>query len=72
MDFVTMLPKTREKFDAIWVVVDRLTKTARFIPIKTRYKLEKLKLLCVKEVVRLRGIPTSVVSDRDTRFVERF
>ena len=72
MDFVTALPKTREKFDIVWVVVDRLTKVAHFIPIKTGYTLERLAKLYVKEIVRLHGIPVTIVSDRDTRFVGRF
>src|SRR5262249_49120892 len=72
MDFVSALPKTKDKFDSIWVIVDRLTKTAHFIPIKTGYKLERLAQIYVKEIVRLHGVPVSIVSDRDTRFVGRF
>ena len=69
---VIALPKTREKFDTVWVVVDRLTKVAHFIPIKTGYTLERLAKLYIKEIVRLHGIPVTIVSDRDTRFVGRF
>ena len=72
MDFVTALPKTREQFNTVWVMVDRLTKVARFIPIKTGYTLERLAKLYIKEIVRLHGIPVTIVSDRDTRFVGRF
>ena len=72
MDFVIALSKTREKFDTVWVVVDRLTKVAHFIPIKTGYTLERLAKLYIKETVRLHGIPVTIVSDRDTRFVGRF
>ena len=72
MDFVTALPKTREKFDTVWVVVDRLTKVAHFIPIETGYTLERLAKLYIKEIVRLHGILVIIVSDRDTRFVGRF
>ena len=72
MDFVSALPRTRERYDSIWVIVDRLTKVAHFIPIKTGYTLEQLAKLYVKEIVRLHGVPVSIVSDRDTRFVGRF
>ena len=60
------------KYDAIWVIVDRLTKTAHFLPIDIRYSLEKLTQLYIKEVVRLHGIPSSIISDRDPRFTSRF
>ena len=56
MDFVTALPLTRKKFDAIWVVVDRLTKTAHFIPIRLSYKVEQLAEIYVAEIVRLHGV----------------
>ena len=72
MDFVVGLPKTLTKYDAIWVIVDRLTKTAHFLPIDIRYSLEKLTQLYIKEVVRLHGIPSSIISDRDPRFTSRF
>src|ERR1044072_709367 len=72
MDFVTALPLTRKKFDAIWVVVDHLTKTAHFIPIKLSYMVEQLAEVYVAEIVRLHGVPTSIVSDRDPRFTSRF
>ena len=72
MDFVTGLPRTREGYDAIWVVVDRLTKSARFIPMKVTYPVEKLAELYVAQVVRLHGIPLSIISDRDARFTSHF
>lgn len=72
MDFVTGLPRTPQNFDSIWVIVDRLTKTAHFIPINIRYSLVKLANLYIKEIVRLHGVPSSIVSDRDPRFVSRF
>ena len=65
MDFVTGLPRTSEGYDAIWVVVDRLTKSAHFIPIKITYSLERLAELYVAKVVKLHGVPVSIVSDRD-------
>jgi len=72
MDFIVGLPKTPTNHDSIWVIVDRLTKSAHFIPINIRYSLEKLTQLYIKEVVRLHGIPSSIVSDRDPRFTSRF
>ncbi|WJX17476.1 hypothetical protein P8452_07389 [Trifolium repens] len=72
MDFVTALPKTPKKFDAIWVIIDRLTKSAHFIPINQTYSLERLAQIYVKEIVRLHGIPASIVSDRDPRFTSKF
>ena len=72
MDFVTGLPRTSEGYDAIWVVVDRLTKSAHFIPIKITYSLERLAELYVAKVVKLHGVPVSIVSDRDSRFTSNF
>ena len=65
MDFVVGLPKTTKCHDAIWVVVNQLTKSAHFIPIKTTFSLEQLADLYVREIVRLHGVPKSIVSDRD-------
>src|SRR2546428_5412696 len=64
MDFVTALPKTQRKHDAIWVIVDRLTKSAHFIPIRLGISLNQLATEYVNEVVRLHGVPISIVSDR--------
>ncbi|RZB65706.1 Transposon Tf2-9 polyprotein [Glycine soja] len=72
MDFVSSLPKTSRGHDAVWVIVDRLTKSAHFIPVNIKYRMEKLVELYIKEVVRLHGIPSSIVSDRDPRFTSRF
>jgi transposase InsO family protein len=72
MDFVTKLPRTRTGYDTIWVVVDRLSKTALFLPMKETYTMERLAKLYVSEVVRLHGIPLSIVSDRDARFTSNF
>ncbi|XP_020970154.1 uncharacterized protein LOC110268378 [Arachis ipaensis] len=72
MDFVTDLPRTRSEFDAVWVIVDRLTKSAHFLPIRVNYSLEELARLYIKEIVRLHGVPSSIVSDRDPRFMSRF
>ena len=72
MDFVTGLPRTRRQHDAIWVIVDRLTKSAHFLPVSNDDPLEKLAQLYVEEIVRLHGVPISIVSDRDPRFTSRF
>ena len=72
MDFVVGLPVTRRKHDSVWVVVDRLTKSAHFLSVRTDYSLDKLAELYIKEIVRLHGIPMSIISDRDPRFISRF
>ena len=72
MDFVSGLPLTPTKKDSVWVVVDRLTKSAHFIPVRTDYSLQKLAKLYVAEVVRLHGVPVSIISDQDPRFISQF
>ncbi|GJV20755.1 retrotransposon protein, putative, ty3-gypsy subclass [Tanacetum coccineum] len=72
MDFVTGLPTTQKRHDAIWVVVDRLTKSAHFLPIRKNYGISKLAEIFRQEIVRLHGTPTSIVSDRDLKFTSRF
>ena len=71
-DFVCGIPKTATGHTAIWVIVDRLTKSAHFLPINMTYPLEKLARIYIKEIVRLHGIPVSIISDRDPRFVSKF
>jgi len=72
MDFVVGLPKTLNGHDAIWIVIDRLTESAHFIPIKVTDPIPKLAELYIREIVRLHGIPASIVSDRDARFTSHF
>ena len=72
MDFVTGLLRTQRQHDAIWVIVDRLTKFALFLPISNDDPLDKLAQLYVEEIIRLHGVPISIVSDRDPRFTSRF
>ena len=72
MDFVVGLPRSQRGNDAIWVIVDRLTKSAHFLPIRRTHSLEKLAELYVNEIVRLHGVPVSIVSDRDPRFTSSF
>ena len=72
MDFVVGLPRTREGHDVIWVVVDRLTKSAHFLSVHTTYSMDQYAQLYIKEIVRLHGVPKSIVSDRDSRFTSTF
>ena len=72
MDFISGLPLTPTKKDSVWVIVDRLTKSAHFIPVRTNYSLQKLAKLYIFEIVRLHGVPLSIISDKDPRFTSRF
>ena len=72
MDFVSGLPWTSRGHNAVWVVVDRLTKSAHFLAMKTTNSLSTLSRLYVAEIMRLHGMPLSVVSDRDPHFVSNF
>jgi len=64
MDFIVGLPPTQKGFDSIWVIVDRLTKSAHFIPVKASYRPHQYAELYVKHIVRLHGVPRTIVSDR--------
>ncbi|GJT52085.1 putative reverse transcriptase domain-containing protein [Tanacetum coccineum] len=72
MDFVTKLPKTSQGYDTIWVIVDRLTKSVIFTPMRETDPLDKLARLYLKEVVTRHGIPVSIICDRDPRFASNF
>ena len=72
MDFLVRLPRCQSGYDAIWVIVDRLTKSAYFLPMKNSDSIEKLAELYVKEIVRLHGTPVSIVSDKYPWFTSRF
>ena len=72
MDFVTGLPWTRRQHDVIWVIVDRLMKSAHFLSVNVEDSLEKFAQLYVDDIVRLHGVPVSIVSYRDPRFTSRF
>ena len=65
MDFISGLPLSPKKKYAIWVIVDRLTKSAHFIPVRMDYSLDRLAELYVSEIVRLHVVPDSIISDRD-------
>ncbi|GJT60239.1 putative reverse transcriptase domain-containing protein [Tanacetum coccineum] len=68
MDLVTKLPRSSSGYDAIWVIVDRLTKSAHFLPIREDFKMEKLARIYINEIVARHGVPVSIISDRDGRF----
>ncbi|GJW26967.1 putative reverse transcriptase domain-containing protein [Tanacetum coccineum] len=72
MDFVTKLPKTSTRQDIIWVIVDRLTKSAHFLPTKENDSIDKLTRQYLKEVVTRHGVPVSIISNRDGRFTSQF
>ncbi|GJW46600.1 hypothetical protein Tco_0078246 [Tanacetum coccineum] len=72
MDFVTKLPKMANGYDTIWVIVDRLTKSAHFLPMRENDPMEKLMKLYMKEEVTRHGVPVSIISDRDGRFTSLF
>lgn len=72
MDFIVGFPRSSKGMDSIWVIVDRLTKSAHFLPVKTIYNADKLAILYIDEIVRLHGVPMSIVSDRDSKFTSRF
>ncbi|GKB57825.1 putative reverse transcriptase domain-containing protein [Tanacetum coccineum] len=72
MDFVTKLPKTSNGHDTIWVIVDRLTKSAHFIPTREAYSMETLTRLYIKEIISRHGVPISIISDSDNHFTSRF
>nr|GFD00836.1 reverse transcriptase domain-containing protein [Tanacetum cinerariifolium] len=72
MDFVTKLPKSSQGYDTIWVIVDRLTKSAIFTPIRETDPMDKLARIYLKEVVTRHGIPVSTISDREPRFASIF
>jgi hypothetical protein len=71
MDFILRLPKAPTREDSIWVVIDRLTKSAHFIPIKVKDLMDKLARLYVQNIVRLHGVPLAIISDRDSHFTSR-
>ncbi|GJV74967.1 putative reverse transcriptase domain-containing protein [Tanacetum coccineum] len=72
MDFITKLPKSSQGFDTIWVIVDRLTKSAHFLPIRENDPLDKLARLYLNRIVARHGIPASIICDRDGRFTSNF
>ncbi|GJR88173.1 putative reverse transcriptase domain-containing protein [Tanacetum coccineum] len=72
IDFITKLPRTSSGYDTIWVIVDRLTKSAHFLPMRENDPMDKLTRLYMKEVVARHGIPVSIICDCDGRFTSQF
>ena len=72
MDFVTHLPRTPQGHDAVWVIVDRLMKSAYFLAVRMTFTLERFSRLYIREIVWLHGVPVSIMSDRDLRFTTHF
>ncbi|GKD06310.1 retrotransposon protein, putative, ty3-gypsy subclass, partial [Tanacetum coccineum] len=72
MDFITKLPNSSQGFDTIWVIVDRLTKSAHLLPIREYDPLDKLARLYLNRIVARHGIPISIICDRDGRFTSNF
>jgi hypothetical protein len=72
IDFIMGLPRTQRGYNSIWVIVDRLTKVAHFIPIKTTYTGPQLAELYISRIVCLHGVPKKIVFDRGTRFTSKF
>jgi hypothetical protein len=72
MDFIVGLPLTSHKFNSIWVIIDRLTKSAHFIPVHTFYRAEKYAKLYVSFIPYMHGVPKTIISDQGPQFVTRF
>ena len=72
MDFVTHFPQKQQRHDAVWEIVDRLTKSAHFLAVQMTFTLERFCRLYIREIVRLYGVPVSIVSNRDPRFTAHF
>ena len=72
MDFVIHFPRTQWMHDMVWVIVDRLTKSTHFLAVWMTFTLEEFYWLYIREIVRLHGVPTSIVSDRDPRLRQIF
>ena len=72
MDFMTHFPRTLRRHDAVWVIVDRLTKLAHFLATQMTFTLEEFYRVYIREIIRLHGVPVSIISDRDPRFMTHF
>ncbi|WVZ51621.1 LOW QUALITY PROTEIN: hypothetical protein U9M48_002748, partial [Paspalum notatum var. saurae] len=72
MDFIVGLPPTQKGYDSIWVVIDRFTKAAHFLPVKTTYRAKQYAELYISRIVALHGVPLTITSDRGSLFVSRF
>ena len=72
MDFIVGLPHTSKGYNSIWVIVDRLTKSANFLPVDTRYLARRYAKLYFDQIMTLHGVPLTIISDRGSIFVSRF
>ena len=72
MELLTYFPRTPQRHDAVWVIVDRLNKSTHFLAVRMTFTLERFCWLYIREIVRLHGVPVSIVSDRDLRFTTHF
>ncbi|GJV24710.1 putative reverse transcriptase domain-containing protein [Tanacetum coccineum] len=72
MDFVKKLPRTSSGHDTIWVIMDRLTKSAHLLPMREDYKMDRLARLYLNEIVARHGVPILIISDRDSCFTSKF
>jgi hypothetical protein len=72
MDFIVSLPRTSHGYNSIWVIVDRLTKSAHFVPVATTYRVGQYAKLYISHIVRYHGIPKTIISDRGSIFVAHF
>jgi hypothetical protein len=72
MDFIIGLPNTSQRHESIWVIVDRLTKTAHFLPVRTTYNAKKYAEIYLDQIIRLHGVPKTIISDHGAQFIARF
>ncbi|GKA66511.1 putative reverse transcriptase domain-containing protein [Tanacetum coccineum] len=72
MDFINKLPRTSSGHDSVWVIINRLTKSAHFLAVREDYKTEKLARLYINEIVARHGVPISIIYDRNSYFTSRF
>jgi nitric oxide synthase oxygenase domain/subunit len=72
MDFIVGLPNTSQKHDSIWVIIDKLTKTAHFLPVHTTYSAKKYTKIYLDQIVRLHGVPKTIIFDQGAQFIARF
>ena len=72
IDFITTLPQTNRQHDSVMVVVDKLTKAAHFVPVKSTHKAANIVEIYMKEIARLHGVPKAIVSNRESKFTSNF
>ena len=72
MDLIVGLPNTSQKHDSVWVIIDRLTKTAHFLPVHTTYSTKRYAEIYLDQIIHLHGVPKTIISDHGSQFVARF